>query len=51
MLIALALVCQAFAAEPLTWLEAAIFFLFALSVYPTQVHPCANSANCGVYAL
>jgi len=26
---------EAYAAEPLTWLEAAVFFFFALSVYPT----------------
>ena len=27
---------EAYAAEPLTWLEAAVFFLFALSVYPDK---------------
>ena len=27
---------EANAAEPLTWLEAAVFFLFAISVYPSQ---------------
>lgn len=27
---------EAYASEPLTWLEAAVFFLFAVSVYPSQ---------------
>ena len=27
---------EAYAAEPLTWLEAAVFFFFALSVYPEK---------------
>ena len=30
------LLAETYAAEPLTWLEAAIFFLFAISVYPSQ---------------
>ena len=30
------LVAESYAAEPLTWLEAAVFFLFAISVYPSQ---------------
>ena len=30
------LIAEAYAAEPLTWLEAAVFFLFAISVYPSE---------------
>ena len=33
------LLAEANAAEPLTWLEAAIFFLFATCVYPSRARP------------
>ena len=32
------LIAEAKAAEPMTWLEAAVFFLFAICVYPAQSH-------------
>ena len=35
---ALVLCAQALAFEPLTWLEAAVFFFFAMATYPAKAH-------------